>query len=85
MALPDGIGVREIADAGGAGLVDALGMTLYAFDGDAEHPNPVCGAAACARTWIPLEAAEIANTAGNFSLIARRRHHPLELPGQTAI
>lgn len=71
MALPDGIGVREIADAGGAGLVDALGMTLYAFDGDAEHPNPVCGTAACARTWIPLEAAEIANTAGNFSLIAR--------------
>ncbi len=30
--LPDGIAVREIADAGGAGLVEASGLTLYAFD-----------------------------------------------------
>ncbi len=31
MALPDAIQVREITDAGGAGLVDSLGMTLYAL------------------------------------------------------
>ena len=31
IALPDGIAVREIADAGGAGLVDTSGLTLYAF------------------------------------------------------
>jgi predicted lipoprotein with Yx(FWY)xxD motif len=69
MALPAGIAVSEIADAGGAGLVDARGMTLYAFDGDAEHANSVCGG--CARSWIPLEAPQIASAAGNFSLIAR--------------
>jgi predicted lipoprotein with Yx(FWY)xxD motif len=72
MALPDDIGVREIADAGGAGLVDSLGMTLYTFDGNAAHPKPSCDSRGdCARGWAPLEAPEIANAVGDFSVIAR--------------
>jgi predicted lipoprotein with Yx(FWY)xxD motif len=71
MALPDGIAVGEIADAGGMGLVDALGLTLYTFDGNATHPKPACGAGDCARLWVPLEAPEIANPMGRFAAIAR--------------
>jgi len=71
MALPDGIAIREIADAGGVGLVDSLELTLYAFEGNASHPKPSCDAADCARLWVPLEAPEIANAVGNFSVIAR--------------
>jgi predicted lipoprotein with Yx(FWY)xxD motif len=63
--------VGEIADAGGAGLTDAAGMTLYAFDAEPERPNLVCGAGECDRAWTPLEAPEVANAAGNFSVIAR--------------
>jgi predicted lipoprotein with Yx(FWY)xxD motif len=72
LALPDAIEVREIADAGGAGLVDSLGMTLYAFEGGARHPEPPCtDGGDCTRHWAPLEAPEIANPAGDFSAIAR--------------
>jgi predicted lipoprotein with Yx(FWY)xxD motif len=71
MALPDGIAVREIADAAGAGLVDSMGMTLYAFDGDAADPRPSCAAGDCPRLWVPLEAPEIAGAVGVFSVIAR--------------
>jgi predicted lipoprotein with Yx(FWY)xxD motif len=71
MALPDGIAVREIADAGGMGLVSSLGLTLYTFEGNATHPKPACGAGDCARLWVPLEAPEIANPIGRFAAIAR--------------
>jgi len=71
MALPDGIGVREIADAAGVGLVDSMDITLYAFDGDAAHPNPACFTGDCPRLWLPLEAPEIAGSVGIFSVIAR--------------
>src|SRR5207302_6462354 len=50
MTLPDAIAVRDVADAGGEALVDWLGMTLYAFDGDATHLRPACDAGGdCAR------------------------------------
>jgi predicted lipoprotein with Yx(FWY)xxD motif len=71
MALPDGIAVREIADAGGMGLVDSSGLTLYTFEGNATHPKPACSAGDCARLWVPLEAPEIANPMGGFAAIAR--------------
>ena len=71
IVLPDGIAVREIADAGGAGLTDATGMTLYSFDGDPERSSQVCGAGECDRSWSALQAPEIANPVGDFSVIAR--------------
>jgi predicted lipoprotein with Yx(FWY)xxD motif len=86
MASPDAIQVREIPDAGGAGLVDFQGTTLYVFDGDAAHSLPSCaGGGDCARHWAPLEAPQIANATGDFSVIAHDdgitqwayRHRPL--------
>jgi predicted lipoprotein with Yx(FWY)xxD motif len=86
MALPDAIQVREISDAGGAGLVDSLGMTLYTSDGSAVHSIPSCaGGDDCARHWAPLQAPQIANATGDFSVIAHDdgitqwayRHKPL--------
>lgn len=71
LILPDGISVREIADAGGTGLVDSAGLTLYAFEGNAAHPKPSCGTVDCARLWIALEAPEIANPLGDFASVAR--------------
>jgi predicted lipoprotein with Yx(FWY)xxD motif len=71
MALPDGIAIREIADAAGAGLVDSMDMPLYAFEGDAANPKPACVGGDCPRLWAPLEAPEIAATVGGFSVIAR--------------
>jgi len=71
LTLPDGIEVREIADAGGIGLSDFSGLTLYSFDGNAAHPKPSCDAGDCTRLWVPLEAPEIAGSVGAFSAIAR--------------
>ena len=70
--LPDSIGVRHVPDAGGTALVSSEGLTLYAYEGDARHPVPACGVGSdCARHWRPLEAAAIANPAGDFTVIAR--------------
>jgi predicted lipoprotein with Yx(FWY)xxD motif len=79
LALPDGIGVREIADAGGAGLVDLDGMTLYVWHGaaapvghGAAAPAELsCASGDCARRWIPLEAPAMANASDEFSAVAR--------------
>src|ERR1700733_5575627 len=71
LILPDGISVREIADAGGTGLVDSASLTLYAFEGNAAHPKPSCDAVDCARLWIALEAPAIANSLGDFASMAR--------------
>jgi predicted lipoprotein with Yx(FWY)xxD motif len=72
MAVPDAVQVAEIANAGGAGLADSLGMTLYAYRDDAGHPElPCAGGFDCGRPWIPLEAPQIANPVGDFSVIAR--------------
>src|SRR5579859_422463 len=72
MALPDAIEVREIPDAGGAGLVDAEGLTLYTFDGGAARSRPSCpDGSDCTRHWVPLEAPQIVHTKGDFSVIAR--------------
>src|SRR5271165_2892699 len=69
--LPDGISVREIADAGGMGLVDSSGMTLYAFEDSAARRAPDCGSGECAGVWLPLEAPAIANPTGQFLGVAR--------------
>jgi predicted lipoprotein with Yx(FWY)xxD motif len=72
LALPAGIAARELPDAGGAALVDAQGLTLYAFLGDASHPERACEASDCRRHWLPLEAPAIAVGTRDFSLLRRR-------------
>lgn len=71
MALPDGVRVRSIPDAGGAGLADPEGMTLYTSSGGAAPGAPLCTVPDCARHWIALEAPAIANAVGDFSARAR--------------
>jgi predicted lipoprotein with Yx(FWY)xxD motif len=70
MTLPDGIGVHEIGDAAGAGLVDAAGATLYTSRSGAPA-GPACAAPDCARHWMPLEAPAIAGAMGDFLPLTR--------------
>ena len=87
LTLPDGIEVRDIADAGGIGLSDFSGRTLYSFDGTTADPKPSCDAGDCTRPWLPLEAPEIAGTVGAFSAIARDdgTNGSRSLSGQAAV
>jgi predicted lipoprotein with Yx(FWY)xxD motif len=62
LALPVGITARELPDAGGAALVDAQGLTLYAFLGDARRPEA---------HWLPLEAPAIAGDTRDLSVLRR--------------
>lgn len=66
--VPAGLGVSEVADAGALALVDHRGFTLYAFDGDAAKDARAC-AKPCA--WQPVAAPQLAEAAGDFTLIAR--------------
>jgi predicted lipoprotein with Yx(FWY)xxD motif len=59
-----------LPNGGGLALTDDLGMTLYAFVGPLGKAA-ACGDAACARHWKPATAPEIANPAGDFSVLAR--------------
>lgn len=70
LALPAGIGVRELADAGGATLTDAQGLTLYVQSGAAHEPEQLCREQACPG-WLPLEAPAIAQASADFAVRAR--------------
>jgi predicted lipoprotein with Yx(FWY)xxD motif len=83
MRLPAGIAVREIDDAGGIGLVDHRGMTLYTAAANSitaaslpgntpSRPSSYSPCAAtpdCARHWPPLAAPSIANVVGDFAAV----------------
>jgi predicted lipoprotein with Yx(FWY)xxD motif len=71
VALPDAVAIREITDAGGMGLVDYLGMTLYTYEGNVAQSKAACAARACAQLWMPLEAPGIANSVGRFTAVTR--------------
>lgn len=63
LRVPDGIAVHELADAGGVGLVDAAGLTLYA----ATRPEACQEDAACRQRWLPAQAAQLAAASGDFA------------------
>jgi predicted lipoprotein with Yx(FWY)xxD motif len=71
MALPDGISVNEVAEAGGQALVDSRGILLYAFDGDPNRDRPNCGASPCPGRFVPLESGMLATSVGDFTVINR--------------
>lgn len=71
LPLPDGIDVALLSAAHGVALTDSEGLVLYTFDGDVKRDNQGCGAAGCARTWVPVAAPEIALAVGDFSTVTR--------------
>lgn len=69
-SFPEGIAAEELVNAPGWALVNARRMTLYARDGDTGAGKTTC-AATCLETWMPLAAAEVANTMGDFAPLSR--------------
>ncbi len=69
MPTPPGVRATETMNFDGKVLVDPRGMTLYVSDAD--KPNVSTCAAACARTWVPLEAPRLAIAIGDFAPISR--------------
>ena len=68
---PFGIEARDVADAGGEVLVDPESKTLYAYAGDVKQDRFACATEPCSNTWIAFTAPAIANTFGDFSIVAR--------------
>lgn len=71
MKIPYGISVQEVAEAAGQALVDPEGRVLYAFDGDVGNGKPECEKGPCSSDWRPLEAGQLANPTGDFTIIGR--------------
>jgi len=71
--FPFGISIQEVEDAGGQVLIDELGRTLYAFDGDPKDDTPACVKSGSCETspWIPLPAAALAHGVGHFAIVTR--------------
>ena len=69
MKLPTGVAVQEVGDANGQALVNARGMTLYAFDGEPAQEKKACAMGTC--VWTPFAAPAVANPIGDFSLVDR--------------
>ncbi len=71
MSLPDGVDVRLVASVQAVGLTDALGYTLYAFDGDAKNDQQNCIASGCDARWLAVPAPALAAGFGDFSVVTR--------------
>jgi predicted lipoprotein with Yx(FWY)xxD motif len=71
MKLPFGIGVQEVAEAAGQVLVDPQGMAIYAFDGDVKSGKAECATGPCGADWRPLQAGQLANPVGDFTIVDR--------------
>ena len=61
--VPAGLGVREVNDAGGRGLVDGRNHTIYAFDAKAGRKLPPRS------EFTPVLAALIAHPVGDFTVV----------------
>ncbi|HTT05034.1 MAG TPA: hypothetical protein VMF64_07070 [Steroidobacteraceae bacterium] len=69
IAMPEGIGIKEVGDANGLAFVDQDGRTLYSYVGRG-------GAKAVVRLanqtqWKPLIAPDLAHPIGDWSVLAR--------------
>jgi predicted lipoprotein with Yx(FWY)xxD motif len=68
--LPAGMAVKEAPDAAAFVLVDQRGHTLYAVDGKDAREVARCSNEVC-RRWEPLNAPQLAQAVGDFSVIER--------------
>jgi len=60
------LALKEVRDAGGQVLVDALGNTVYAFEGEASKDG-----LSASSPWIPVTASSLAKPFGDFTVVAR--------------
>ena len=67
---PPGIGIREIAEALGQGLVDDRGMAIYVGPAAGATP-PACGKPPCDPGFLPLAAPQIVQPVGDFTTADR--------------
>jgi predicted lipoprotein with Yx(FWY)xxD motif len=66
MAVPGGVAVADLADAGGATLVNSEGLTLYADDGQSRSCT-----GDCTQRWLPVKAPQIASAPEHFKVVSR--------------
>ena len=71
LAFPDGIAAAEAAQGNATVLVESTGRTLYTFAGNVRDDKQTCGRTACANSWTPLAAPELALPRGDFSIVVR--------------
>ena len=69
-ALPPEIGVHEIGQALGQGLVDDRGMALYTGPAN-DVATEQCAKAGCAHKFIPYQAPQIDQPLGDFTTVDR--------------
>jgi predicted lipoprotein with Yx(FWY)xxD motif len=70
VAMPLGIGLRELANAGGQAFVDDRNMTLYVLA--PSKGGELCADADCRANWIAAAAPEMAGRVGDFAAVSRR-------------
>ncbi len=68
--MPRGIGMDDIGDANGRGLVDGIGMTIYAFNGDANKDKAGCKTP-CVSPWKPVVSPQLSLPVGDFTVVVR--------------
>jgi predicted lipoprotein with Yx(FWY)xxD motif len=71
MSLPDSIDVRVVPSSLAVAFTDAVGMTLYEFDGDVRRDGQLCSSASCDLQWLPIAAPTLALPVGDFSIVSR--------------
>ncbi len=69
LTFPDGIDVRDLDDVGGSILVDGRGFTIYMLEGAVAKVEKACAKPPCFSPWVPVEAADLANAVGDFTIV----------------
>ncbi len=67
-AVPAGFSVVSVWDAPGEALTDFRGKTIYWYVG---KDRALCAQPPCTRSWVPVQASQLARTSGDFTLINR--------------
>jgi predicted lipoprotein with Yx(FWY)xxD motif len=67
VAMPEGIGTREVGDANGLAFIDESGKTIYAFEGRGGEKALV----QLSDQWTPLVAPALARPVGQWAVLTR--------------
>ena len=70
IAMPDGVSMQDMSNAGGVVYVGSDGKPLYMFHGDGKN-KPTCVKEPCSSHWTPFAAAQLARPVGDFTVVSR--------------